>query len=77
MRRSAPRAGLASLFMTLFAYLLMQDEIDPLLPALRDNFWLTVHVVFCFVSYAAFFLAYVAALAFLTKVERHAIGAGI
>jgi cytochrome c-type biogenesis protein CcsB len=74
-RAMAPIAALVALFMTLFAYLLMQDEIDPVMPALRDNFWLTVHVVFCFVSYAAFFLAYVGALAFLSKVDRHAIGA--
>ena len=73
----APLAALACLFVTLFAYLIMPDEIEHLVPALRNSLWLTVHVVFCFVSYAAFFLAYVVALAFLARVERPAAGAAL
>ncbi len=73
----APLAALASLFVTLIAYLIMPDEIEHLVPALRNSLWLTVHVVFCFVSYAAFLLAYVAALAFLAKVEKHAAAAAL
>jgi cytochrome c-type biogenesis protein CcsB len=73
----APLVALTSLFVTLIAYLIMPDEIEHLVPALRSSLWLTVHVVFCFVSYAAFFLAYVVALAFLAKVEKHAAGAAL
>jgi len=73
----APVAALVDLFVTLFAYLIMQDEIDPLVPALRNNFWLTVHVAFCFVSYAAFLLAYMVAVASLVKNDRHAAGGAL
>ena len=73
----APFAAMASLLVTLFAYLIMPDEIEHLVPALRDSFWLTVHVVFCIVSYAAFLMAHVVALAYLAKVEKHAIGAAL
>jgi cytochrome c-type biogenesis protein CcsB len=55
------RAGLPVAF---FAMLLVQqlplempDRLDPLVPVLRDNFWLTVHVLSITLSYAAFALA--------------------
>jgi cytochrome c-type biogenesis protein CcsB len=55
---------LASLPVTLIALLLvhqmpiaMPSSIDPLVPVLRDNFWLTVHVLTITLSYAAFALA--------------------
>lgn len=55
---------LASLPVTLTALLLvhqmpiaMPSSIDPLVPVLRDNFWLTVHVLTITLSYAAFALA--------------------
>ena len=35
----------------------MPSRIDPLVPVLRDNFWLTVHVLTITLSYAAFALA--------------------
>jgi cytochrome c-type biogenesis protein CcsB len=35
----------------------MPASIDPLVPVLRDNFWLTIHVLTITLSYAAFFLA--------------------
>lgn len=35
----------------------MPASIDPLVPVLRDNFWLTVHVLTITLSYAAFLLA--------------------
>jgi len=74
-KRLAPFAGLASLFVTLFAYLAMPDEIEHLVPALRNSLWLTVHVAFCLVSYAAFILAHIAALAHLATLKKHAAGA--
>jgi cytochrome c-type biogenesis protein CcsB len=73
----APLAAVASLFVTLFAYLIMPDEIENLVPALRDDLWLTVHVAFCFASYAAFLLSYVAALCFLAREDGHAAGAAL
>lgn len=55
---------LAALPVTLLALLLvhqmpiaMPASIDPLVPVLRDNFWLTVHVLTITLSYAAFALA--------------------
>src|SRR6202023_2325360 len=36
----------------------MQASIDPLVPVLRDNFWLTIHVLTITLSYAAFLLAW-------------------
>ena len=55
---------LAALPVTLSALLLvhqmpiaMPSSIDPLVPVLRDNFWLTVHVLTITLSYAAFALA--------------------
>jgi cytochrome c-type biogenesis protein CcsB len=32
--------------------------IQPLMPALQNSLWLTIHVIFCFVSYAAFAESY-------------------
>ncbi|HSV62210.1 MAG TPA: cytochrome c biogenesis protein CcsA, partial [Chthoniobacterales bacterium] len=55
---------LAALPMSLVALLLvhqmpiaMPSSIDPLVPVLRDNFWLTIHVLTITLSYAAFALA--------------------
>jgi len=55
---------LAALPVSLIALLLvhqmpiaMPANIDPLVPVLRDNFWLTVHVLTITLSYAAFALA--------------------
>ena len=72
----SPPAALACLLVTLVASTLM-EEIQPLVPALQNSFWLTVHVVFNMVGYAAFLISYLAALAFLLKDERHAAGASL
>jgi cytochrome c-type biogenesis protein CcsB len=55
---------LAALPVSLVALLLvhqmpiaMPSSIDPLVPVLRDNFWLTIHVLTITLSYAAFALA--------------------
>ena len=37
--------------------LLLPENIDPLVPVLRNNYWLTVHVLTITLSYAAFALA--------------------
>jgi cytochrome c-type biogenesis protein CcsB len=64
VRYRAPIYLLAALPVTLTALLLvhqmpiaMPSSIDPLVPVLRDNFWLTIHVLTITLSYAAFALA--------------------
>jgi len=47
------------------------DRIQPLLPALKSN-WLIVHVVTCFIGYAAFGLAFGLSLMYLVKRENSA-----
>ena len=44
----------------------INDRIQPLLPALKSN-WLTVHVITCFIGYAAFAIAFGLALMYLIK----------
>jgi cytochrome c-type biogenesis protein CcsB len=63
-RYRTPIYLLAALPVTLIALLLvhqmpiaMPSNIDPLVPVLRDNFWLTIHVLTITLSYAAFALA--------------------
>lgn len=63
-RYRTPIYLLAALPVTLLALLLvhqmpiaMPANIDPLVPVLRDNFWLTIHVLTITLSYAAFALA--------------------
>src|SRR2546423_9983038 len=63
-RYRTPVYLLAALPVSLIALLLvhqmpiaMPSSIDPLVPVLRDNFWLTVHVLTITLSYAAFALA--------------------
>ncbi|OLD71717.1 MAG: hypothetical protein AUF68_09300 [Verrucomicrobia bacterium 13_1_20CM_54_28] len=64
VRYRAPIYLLAALPVTLIALLLVHQmpiaipaRIDPLVPVLRDNFWLTIHVLIITLSYAAFALA--------------------
>src|SRR5881227_2105401 len=63
-RYRTPVYLLAALPVTLIALLrvrqmpiAMPSSIDPLVPVLRDNFWLTIHVLTITLSYAAFALA--------------------
>ena len=44
----------------------ISDRIQPLLPALKSN-WLTVHVVTCFIGYAAFAIAFGLGIMYLLK----------
>jgi cytochrome c-type biogenesis protein CcsB len=54
---------LASLFLA-YASLGVDSSIKPLMPALKSN-WLLVHVITCFLGYAAFGLAFGAGLLYL------------
>ncbi len=47
---------------------LLNKEIVPLLPALKSN-WLTIHVLTCFVGYAAFTVSFVASIVYLVQVK--------
>jgi ABC-type transport system involved in cytochrome c biogenesis permease subunit len=46
---------------------LFTSDIRPLMPALQNSFWLTVHVILCFISYAAFSLSFLGAMLYLLK----------
>jgi cytochrome c-type biogenesis protein CcsB len=74
---------LAALPVTLIALLLvhqmpiaMPSSIDPLVPVLRDNFWLTIHVLTITLSYAAFALAMGFGHILLFRYARNPTGAG-
>jgi len=45
---------------------LLNKEIAPLLPALKSN-WLTIHVLTCFIGYAALSVAFICSVVFLFK----------
>ncbi|MBW1917978.1 MAG: c-type cytochrome biogenesis protein CcsB [Deltaproteobacteria bacterium] len=70
------RAYLGALVATL-AFLLLayaslggvDSRITPLIPALRSN-WLEIHVITCFISYAAFALGFGAALLYLIRTRQ-------
>jgi cytochrome c-type biogenesis protein CcsB len=49
----------------------MPASIDPLVPVLRDNFWLTIHVLTITLSYAAFALAMGFGHILLFRYTRH------
>jgi ABC-type transport system involved in cytochrome c biogenesis permease subunit len=49
--------GALSLALVLNIPIAMPPNIDPLVPVLRDNFWLTIHVLSITAGYGAFFLA--------------------
>ena len=49
---------------------LLDKEIVPLLPALRSN-WLTLHVLTCFIGYAALTIAFVSSIIILGKKEKN------
>jgi cytochrome c-type biogenesis protein CcsB len=46
---------------------LFPSAVRPLMPALQNNFWLTVHVILCFISYASFALSFLAAILYLLR----------
>lgn len=53
-------------FLALASTSLMNQEIQPLVPALQSN-WLTAHVITCFLGYAAFAVAFSLSLLYLLK----------
>lgn len=64
----AALAALMSLLALGYASLL-DKEITPLLPALKSN-WLTIHVLTCFIGYAALTVAFISSLILLFKKQE-------
>jgi ABC-type transport system involved in cytochrome c biogenesis permease subunit len=63
-------AGLSVLCLVLLASSSFMDSAPrPLVPALKSN-WLTIHVLLSFISYAAFAVAFVAAIVFLASKDK-------
>jgi cytochrome c-type biogenesis protein CcsB len=82
LRYRTPVYLLAALPVSLIALLLvhqmpiaMPSSIDPLVPVLRDNFWLTIHVLTITLSYAAFALAMGFGHILLFRYTRNAVSA--
>jgi cytochrome c-type biogenesis protein CcsB len=83
LRYRTPVYLLAALPVSLVALLLvhqmpiaMPSSIDPLVPVLRDNFWLTIHVLTITLSYAAFALAMGFGHILLFRYARNPVAAG-
>ena len=55
--------------LTLGISFLLDKEIVPLLPALKSN-WLTIHVLTCFIGYAALTVGFVASVVLLLTDEK-------
>ena len=47
----------------------VQSEIRPLIPALQSN-WLAIHVITCFLGYAAFAIAFGISVGYLIQLKR-------
>ena len=65
-------AAIALLVTFTLAYtdLAFPSEITNLMPALQNNFWLTVHVILCFIGYSAFMVSFVAGMLYLYGAEK-------
>jgi cytochrome c-type biogenesis protein CcsB len=61
------------LFMMRFANNMLDESISPLVPVLRDNFWLSTHVTTIILSYAALALSWILANIVLFKSMRNTI----
>lgn len=58
--------GLLASLVLAYASLGVDSRIKPLMPALKSN-WLLIHVITCFLGYAAFGLAFGAAILYLVR----------
>ena len=61
--------GLLASLVLAYASLGVDSRIKPLMPALKSN-WLLVHVITCFLGYAAFVIAFGAAVLYLMQSYR-------
>ncbi|MFP5385636.1 MAG: cytochrome c biogenesis protein [Bacteriovoracia bacterium] len=73
-------AGLAcnvlSLMMMKFANGMLDEGISPLVPVLRDNFWLSTHVTTIILSYAALALSWLLANSLLIRARIKEVSSG-
>ncbi len=63
-------------FLALASTSLMDNQIKPLMPALKSN-WLTTHVVTCFLGYAAFAIAFSISILYLLKTRANVSPEGV
>ena len=69
-------ASLGALLSLGYATLIFPGTVEPLMPALKNSFWLTTHVSICFLGYGAFAVAYVMALiCLMQRSDRHRLAA--
>lgn len=61
--------NLLCLFMMMFSGGMLSESISPLVPVLRDNFWLSTHVTTIILSYAALALTWLVANMALVKLR--------
>ena len=64
--------NLLTTLMINFAHSMLSGDISPLVPVLRDNFWLSTHVTTVILSYAAFALSWI--LANMALLKRRFVG---
>ncbi len=66
--------NVCTLFMINFANNMLPSSIGPLVPVLRDNFWLSTHVTTIIISYGALALSWV--LANIVLIKKRYLGLG-
>ncbi|MBT7766030.1 MAG: cytochrome c biogenesis protein CcsA [Bdellovibrionales bacterium] len=66
--------NVCTLFMISFANDMLPSAIGPLVPVLRDNFWLSTHVTTIILSYGALALSWILANVILIKMRFFSIG---
>ena len=64
------------LFMMMFANNMLDSSISPLVPVLRDNFWLSTHVTTIILSYAALALSWMVANITLIRMRFGSLSKG-
>ncbi len=65
--------NVCTLFMINFADGMLSESIGPLVPVLRDNFWLSTHVTTIILSYGALALSWILANTILIKRRFHSM----
>lgn len=66
----APPVAFIGMVLLGYGWLGSDRAIQPLLPALQNNFWLTTHVLLCFVGYAAFAVALALSVMVVARRDR-------
>ncbi|MCQ9205893.1 MAG: c-type cytochrome biogenesis protein CcsB [Omnitrophica bacterium] len=75
------RIRILGIFVSILALLILasasglDSSIKPLMPALQSN-WLVIHVLVCFIGYAAFAISFVSSIMYLILYKREAFEPG-